>query len=328
MPEPKAEPPKESPVLLLFSLFLDKCKNLGAKKKMFLLTIFFCLILGFGVFGGMFLYRSPVLIVTDSSFTEVYGLARLKKMELALSYRLFRRIIPVYVDEYAGADLISLAAEDAFQVPFAVLFPHRYMEGAGFYKENHPDTPVYIYSGRNHSSKAKDGVSVSFVRTDIKTDLYRAGLCAALLAGEGSVLFISNVTVPDENREAFNNGLQAQGYTKDPVWRNANSSFSSFSDLGCAVIVGQAGEFFARSPETPVILFSWSDPNLTPRSVKVIFDDSPYAIAHKGYRLLSSTDTEGEIFVSSVPTVLKERIEKEADSKTLMSLVKKELQNE
>jgi hypothetical protein len=215
-----------------------------------------------------------------------------------------------------------LAAEDAFKSPFAVLFPHRYREGAGYYKENHPDIPVYIFSGKSESSQAED--SVYFVRTDIKTDLYRAGLCAALFAGEGNVLFISSTTVPDENREAFIDGLRDQGYTKDPVWRNANSGFSSVGDLGCAVISGQAGDFFENNLVTPVILFSWSDPGLTPRSVKVIFDDSPYVLAYKGYRLLTLKDAGDEIFISSIPTVLKDRIEKEADFKAFKSFVNRD----
>jgi len=266
----------------------------------------------------------------------VYGSKRLREIELRLSRKLFRRIIPVYVDENAGPDIISFAVEDAFPLPLAVLFPHRYMEGADYYKENHPEIPVYVTSGRNQSSTAKE--AVYFIRTDIKTDLYRAGLCAALFAGEESVILISNGTVPDENKEAFTEGLLAQGYTAAPVYRNTSYNFSSGDDLGCAVIVGQAGDFFVKRPTTPAILFSWSDPGIVPRSVKVVFDDSPYALSYKGFDLISSIkkirkrdsekgDGGNEVFVSSVPTVFKERIEKKADFIMLKDYVKKEFQN-
>jgi len=296
------------------------------------LAIIFALVLVFGFISGVFLYRLPVLIVTDSSFSAIYGPKRLKEIESRLSRKLFRRVIPVYVDENAGPDIISFAVEDASKTPLAVLFPHRYMGGADYYKENHPDIPVYVASGRNHSSTAKE--AISFVRTDIKTDLYRAGLCAALLAGEGNIVFISNGTVPDENKEAFTEGLLAQGYTGTPVYRNSNYNFSSGGDLGCAVILGQSGDFFTKRPTTPVILFSWADPGIVPRSVKVIFDDSPYALAYKGVNFIlpmkkngEKQDGGGEIFISSVPTVFEDRVEEKEDFKMLENFINGEFQN-
>ena len=296
------------------------------------LVVIFALILVFGVIAGVFLYRLPVLIVTDSSFLELYGPKRFKEIESRLSRKLFRKVIPVYVDENAGPDVVSFAAEDASQTPLAVFFPHRYMEGAKYYKENHPDIPVYVASGRNHNSTAQE--AISFVRTDTKTDLYRAGLCAALLAGEENIIVISSGTVVDENREAFVEGLLAQGYTGTPVYRSPGFNFSSGGDLGCAVIVGQAGEFFAKRPTTPVILFSWADPDIVPRSVKVIFDDSTYALAYKGFGPIFSIIENGEkrdgvnnIFISSAPTVFKDRIEAKADFVMLENFVNREFQN-
>jgi len=319
-----------------FSLFLEKFRDPGGKRKSLLLALIPALV--FGVIAGVFLYRLPVLIVTDSSFDALYGSKRLREIELRLSVKLFRRFIPVYVNENAGPDIVSFAVEDASKNPLAVFFPHRYTGGASYYKGNHPDIPVYVLSGRNQSSTAEE--AVFFVRTDIKTDLYRAGLCAALLAGEENIMFISNLTVPDENREAFAAGLLAQGYTRTPVYRNTSYNFSAGGDLGCAVIMGQAGEFFAKRPTTPVILFSWADPGILTRSVKVIFDDSPYTLAHKRYSLITSMyaeykengngkkpDDGAEVLISSVPTVFKERIEKKEDSIMLENLVKIEFQN-
>jgi hypothetical protein len=334
MLEPSKKPP-ESPCS---SVFPEKNRIFSGRKLLFL-TLILVPVLVFGVIAWTYFQRLPVLIVTDYSFMAVYGSRRLSEIESRLSRKLFRRLIPVYIDENAGPDIVSFAVEDTFPTPFAVFFPHRYTEGAGYYKESHPNIPVYVVSGRNQSSTAKE--EVFFVRTDVKTDLYRAGLCAALLAGEESVVFISNATVPDENREAFAEGLQAQGYTGTPVYRNFNYNFSSGGDIGCAVIMGQAGEFFVKRPTTPVILFSWADPGIVTRSVKVIFDDSPYALAYKGYSLISSlnengkngkgkgekADEGGEILISSVPAVFKDRIEKKSDFIMLENLVKSEFQN-
>jgi hypothetical protein len=335
MPEPNTAPRKKPAVLLLFLLFLEKIRNLSARTKLILLAIILVPALVFGILWRAFSQRSPLLVVTDASFTALYGPERLKKIEFALSNRLFRRVIPVYVDESAWSDQVSLAAEDAFQAPFAVLFPYRYMGGGDYYKENHPDTPVYIISGRNQSSRVKQAVSL--VRTDIKTDLYRAGLCAALLAGEGNILYISDENMSYEYRDIFVEGLRAQDYDKNPSWGRYNTDFLSESNLSCAVIAGPVGDFFEKMPDIPVILFSWADPDFTPRSVKVIFDDSPYALALKEYRLFSSSSIEdkakgegegaGEVLISSVPTVLRDRIEKKEDYKRLKSLVKREYQN-
>jgi hypothetical protein len=326
MPEPGAKPQKKSFLALLFLLLLEKYGNISRKTKILLLVAVLAPVLVFFAVRGVFLYRYPLVVIIDASFMALYGPKRLEKMESRLSSRLFRRVIPVYVDENAGSDQVSFAAEDASQKPLAVMFPHRYMGASDYYKENHADTPVYIVSGRNQTSKAKE--AVSFIRTDIKTDLYRAGLCAALLAGEGSIIFISDESVPSENREAFVEGLQAQGYTRYTNWARYNSDFLSDSFLACAVIAGPVGEFFAQKPEIPVILFSWADPDFTPRSVKVIFDDSPYALAFKEPKLFSFTEMEGEILVSSVPTVLKGRIEEKEVYKKLESLVKEKYQKE
>jgi len=325
MPE-RANPSKKSPVALLFLLFLEKYGNLSRKAKIILPAVIFIPVLVFAVISGALLYRSPLVVVTDASFMTLYGPRRLKKMENRLAGRLFRRVIPVYVDENAGPDQVSFAAEDASQKPLAVLFPHRYMEGANHYKENRPDTAVYITAGRNQSSKAKE--AISFIRTDIETDLYRAGLCAALFAGEGTILYISDEFVPNENKDIFIKGLRDQDYKKNPNWGRNSSDFSSYSELACAVIAGPVGDFFEQMPDTPVILFSWADPDFTPRSVKIIFDDSPYALALKEPKLFFSTDVEGENLVSSVPTVLKDRIEEKEVYKKLETLVKVEYQKE
>jgi len=325
MPEPNAEPKKKSPISLLFLLILENYKNLSRKTKTLLLAVVLVPVLAFFAARGVFLRRSPLVVVTDASFRMLYGPRRLEKMENMLSIRLFRRVIPVYVNENAGQDQVSFAAEDAGQNPLAVLFPHRYMGAGDYYKESRPDTPVYIASGRNQNSKAKE--AVSFIRTDVKTDYYRAGLCAALFAGEGSIIFISDEVVSNENREAFLEGLRAQDYAKTPNWGRYNTDFLSDYNLACVVIAGPVGEFFEQRPNIPVILFSWIDPDFTPRSVKVIFDDSPYALALKGSKLFSSAGAEGEVLISSAPTVLKGRIEEKGVFKKLESLVKRDYEN-
>jgi hypothetical protein len=75
------------------------------------------------------------------------------------------------------------------------------------------------------------------------------------------------------------------------------------------VIAGPAANFLDQDLEIPVILFSWADPGLTPRTVKLIFDDSPPALSVPAIRSFFAADTD-EILVPSEPLLLFERFEK------------------
>ena len=269
---------------------------------------------------GAFFSRSPVLIVTDSSFVMLYGPERLKKKEAQISWKLFRRVIPVLVSENAGPDLLAFAADGAHSAPWAVLFPHRYLEGARFYKGMYPDAQVLVMG----SPAPRNEELLSFVRTDIAADLYRAGLCAAFLVGEKDVLFFSDGNLPREYRDAFLEGLRVQGFLGEPVYLNASADHSSYSDIGCVVVAGAAVRFLEQNLEIPVILFSWADPAISPRTVKVVFDDSPWALATGALKAFPGPGEEMLVF--SEPTVLPGRMEEKTSFRRLQNLMKEKLQ--
>jgi hypothetical protein len=232
------------------------------------------------VAAGLFLLRPPVLIVTDASFNTLYGSMRARLSGIESSFALGRRVIPVPVSESASPDVAVLAVEAAAPSPYAVLFPYRYYEAGRQYKENSPGVPVLILGSREGEVPAGNGLVP--VYADRETDFYRAGLCAALLAREGKngeVLVFSDGTMPARGREAFLEGLRAQGFIKNPVYLGLNSDYQNYQGVSCAVLTGPAARFFAENRKAPVILFSWFDPALTPLEVKVIFDDSPWALA-------------------------------------------------
>ena len=157
-------------------------------------------LLFFSILGGIFFSRSPVLVVTDPSFNYLYGPQRLRLRAITSSLELFRRVIPVPVAENAGPDLIALVVDGVSRSPRAVLFPYRYLDGAQAYKASHPQVPVLVTGAGSLPSPG----TVAFVRTDIAADLYRAGLCAAVLMGETrGVLFFTDGTLHDQYREAF-----------------------------------------------------------------------------------------------------------------------------
>ena len=279
-----------------------------------------------------FLSRQPVLMVTDSSFARLYGPNRVKKMESRISRELFRRIIPVYVDENAGPDLVAIAVDETFPSPMAVLIPFRHIEGARYYKDRRPDVPVYVMTGLNQLHQ--EDMSLTFIRTDAVVDFYRAGLIAAFFAGENvepsaedgqpeavkRILFVSEGSLPDEQREAFLEGLRVQGHSEDPVWGYTYTDYSSRRDLSCAVLAAPVAHFVEQNPSVPVILFSWADPSFIPKSVKFIFDDSLLTLAARV--LKTFPPLAGEFSIHSDTVVMKNHIEGEKDFRKLKSLIK------
>ena len=258
--------------------------------------------------GTVFFSRSPVLIVTDFSFELLYGPVRLWFRGLRTSFALFRRVIPVMVSESAGPDLVSLAVTGISSSPRAVFFPYRYLEGALFYRERHPEIPVLVACEGNLLPGEQ---SVTFVTTDTAADLYRAGLYAALLAGEKQVIFFTDRYFSGENRNAFREGLRSRGFFGEPVYSQTSEDSFSQENLGCLVMAGNAAAFLEQNLSVPVILFSWASPAYIPRTVKLIFDDSPWGLAAGA--LGEFPPPGGEILIPSEPLLLLGRMEKKSD---------------
>jgi hypothetical protein len=269
------------------------------RKLPFLIPLFFLAL------AGVFFARPPVLIVTDTSFIQLYGSSRFRIRQIRVSLELFRKVMPVEIAESAGSDLTVLAVEGASRSPRAVLFPYRYLEAARLYSGNHPGIQVMVTGG--NSSPPVSGATFGFVFTDTALDLYRAGLYAAVLAEKNSsVLFFYGDTLSDGYREAFQDGLEAGGGNNNPVYISASVDYVSYDNIGCAVLAGPAANFLEKNLNIPVILFSWIDPGLSPRSVKVTFDDSAWALVTG--LLGSKASGEGKFAAASRIQVLKGRI--------------------
>jgi hypothetical protein len=281
---------------------------------------------------GAFLSRSPVLIVTDSSFFQLYGPQRLKQKERRAALKLFRQFIPVTVSESAGADLIAIAVEDAFPSPWAVLFPSRYLEGARLYKESKPEIPVLVL-GRSDTMEAKE-TPITLVFTDAKVDLYRAALCAAQLAGEKKILIFDDGLFLHEDRESLKEELKKRGFPEEPVFQSPSINYNSYPEIGCVVVTGPVSGFVDKNLDIPLILFSWTDPALTPRTVKLIFDDSPWALAPIALKFFLPAPTGpepetlrmGEILVPSEPVILQGRLDQKRDFWKLRRQLKEKFQ--
>jgi hypothetical protein len=224
-------------------------------------------------------------MVSDLLFDRIYGTQRGRKAQVFISFRLFRRITTVRVSDTAGSDVIVFAVEEAARSPHCVVFPYRYLEEARRYVQKFAGVPVIVLTGRTRFSPPEE--PLLFFGTDSETDFYRAGRCAALFAEpeagdssqekpKGGVIFFQDELVTNADRDVFNLGLQDQGYTQSPVYINSQSDYIPPENTACVVIASGALKFLEENMNIPVILFSWIDPDISPRKIKLIFDDSPW----------------------------------------------------
>jgi hypothetical protein len=198
------------------------------------------------------------------------------------SLLLFRRVKPVLIGESAGPDLVVFSLEVASRRPYCAVFPGRYAEGARRYAEKFPRIPVAVLEETvpAGAQAEESGNGLRYLGIDRSLDYYRAGLCAALLVrGEGTVAVLGNGPVTAAEREALLAGLREQGLDSEPRYLRYSGDPAQLRDISCLILTGFAGEFLEQNPDIPVILFSWLDPGLTPGSVKLIFDESPRALA-------------------------------------------------
>jgi hypothetical protein len=243
--------------------------------------------------AAVYLLRAPALLVLDAEFTALYGPSRsaLKKAELSL--KLFRRVKVARVDDGASPDVVAFAAAEAAAKPYGALFPARYSQGARRYAEQAEGIPVGVLGSgsRIRSGELGDqgapGVPL-VIETDRRLDFYRAGRCAALFArsGGGGVLFFGGDLVSWEDRDAFLKGLRDQGFENSPLFVGKGEAYALPAALSCVVMAGPAEDYLENNPTVPIILFSWLDPGICPREVKLVFDDSPWALAAAALRAI------------------------------------------
>jgi hypothetical protein len=274
----------------------------GRKKSRFILIGIIALpVLAALVLGVWFVFfRPPVLLVSDAFFDGIYGPWRIRLRQAEVSLRLFRPVRVVTLGENAEPELAALAVEEAGDRPYGVLFPFRYVEGARRYVQLHPEIPVAVLGGRLPREEG-----VLYFKTDTAGDLYRAGRAAALLvqSGGGGVYVFQDPRLSPEERRSFREGLQGGGYQEEPEYVYGGSNLREITGVS-VLMSGAPPRFFEEAVKTPVILFSWIDPALTSREVKVVFDDSPWALVIQAVEAMSGGGTA----LSGEPAALPARV--------------------
>jgi hypothetical protein len=192
--------------------------------------------------------------------------------------------------------MLAFAIEEAGEG--VVLVPYRYYAGGLRYSAQNPQSPVAVLGGRIQTG-TREFPGISFIGTDSLTDLYRAGGAAAVLAGEGGIVFFHERDLTERERGAFLQGLRDNSYKGEPVFLPPGAEYNFQGDVACAVLSAPAPSFVDRHADIPLIIFSWADPALTPSNVYIIFDDSPWALAAEAVKLLSDRDRNGRASLPS-----------------------------
>jgi hypothetical protein len=270
--------------------------------------------------AALFFSRSPILVVTDPFFDALYGRWKTREKQVLLSLRFFRPVKPVSMGENAEQDMVPFGVEAVSLKPYCVLFPFRYGEGARRYAGQHPDVPAAVVGGR--LSPFREEEDIPFFGTDTVMDMYRSGLCAAAFVRSGGEVFVfPDPFVSGQDREAFLEGLRAGGYTQDPLYMNAYTDLNSRTGVS-VVMTGTPPSFLEGGVKIPVILFSWMDPAVSSGDVKIVFDDSPWALAAEAVKSLTRGG-EGRVIPSKI-SVLGRKIQEKALVKEIKNLIRRE----
>jgi hypothetical protein len=262
-----------------------------------------CLALILAAMGGLasvYLARRPLVIVMDDAFLSLYGEKRADTKRRLLCATLFRRVQFAVIALNAGRDEAGLAVRAAAKDPYLVLFPQRYLESAERYAlaaresgAQNKSRIVVLESGAGGGVYIGEAESM---RIDRETDLYRAGRCAAILARGQAVAFFYQGALPEPYKEAFADGLVSAGNDTEPLFYRYTETLRRPEETGCIVLFSAINASAYEVPRnTPVILFSWMNPQYTPNGVQVVFDDSPLAAAAHIARGLTELHAEAQV---------------------------------
>jgi hypothetical protein len=234
---------------------------------------------------AFFMLRPPALILSDAGSDALYGPRRVLIRQAGLSLRFFRRVKRILIAENASPEAVVFAIEEGGR-PWAVLGHSRYLWGLDQYARQHPDLRVAVIREGPAPEPALSGGGPESVFADTRLNSWRAGRCAAILAGEGGgqiLVFQDQENFP-VNRDAFLAGLQEENGSLNPVYLNGAAGYSPWDQVRCVVLGGPADSYFNQNSQVPALLFTWMDPALSPFTVKIIGDDSPWAMAPEIFR--------------------------------------------
>jgi hypothetical protein len=298
-------------------------------KHIKLLAVLAAIIIAIGVTALVFYSRSPVLVVTDASFIELYGKERLRRQRTASSLALFRRVKPVITADGASPDILVAAISEAARYPYCILFPGYLAPAAERFHQEFPETHAVILCGVSPSSglPLSDGVLCVY-RTDLDTDLYRAGLFAGLLGlkrnpseAQKTCFLWQDRYIQAAEREIFSRGLTESDSGAVARFVNSASDMPGPEGISCVVLSRSGAEYLDKNAKIPLIFFTWLDPAMLPTEVVAVFDDSTWALVVPAVQMAVNSQAEGKI--PSKPLVFSGKTADNGIDKSLRQLAKK-----
>ncbi|MDR1231158.1 MAG: hypothetical protein LBK61_07135 [Spirochaetaceae bacterium] len=282
----------------------------GGKKLLIVLAVVLAVL---GGAAGFYLLRPPLVLVVDAPFLALYGPKRAEARRYILSATLLRRVAFAVAAQDGDQNVAEFAINEVSEKPFMVLFPERYLDSADRYASaaeaaglSESVRTAVIESGNGREASIGHAESL---RIDRETDLYRAGMCATIIAKEAGIVVYSQDTLSQANRKAFTDGAVAAGYVGTPRFARSNDQ-SPPEGTGCAVFLSAVNaNLLAAQQNIPIILFSWMDPNYTPNGVAIVFDDSLPAVAEQA--------VQGNNPLTAYPHILSKRLQVPDDLKAL-----------
>jgi len=268
-----------------------------------LLAVAAVILIAIAVTTLVFYCRSPVLVLTDAAFIELYGKERLRRQGMASSFALFRRIKPVITADSASPDIQVAAISEAARNPYCVLFPAYLAAAAERYHLQFPETHAVILIGYGASSELPqpDGVLCVY-RTDLETDLYRAGLFAGRLGlkkgppdAQRTCFLWQDRYIHAPEREVFSRGLRESDPDAVARFIGSASDFPGPEAISCVVLSRSGAEYLDKNPKTPLILFTWLNPLMLPAVTAAAFDDSIWTLVVPATQMAVKGQAEGKI---------------------------------
>ncbi|WP_461246845.1 hypothetical protein [Treponema sp. R6D11] len=264
----------------------------------------------------VFYIRSPVLIVTEQSFIELYGKERINNESFSTSLALFRPVKVVAVANDAGEDVVPFAITEAAIKPYCVLFPLRFARSARLYRDLSPNIPIVVLEGRyiEGESPAENILGAEnseyfIFKTDINDDFYRAGLAVTTIKqkpvkkddvftsddikNDKVIVFLEKKL--NEMKDVFLRGLYDRGKLLETHFLNNYSQSFEAPNVFCVVLAGLGNDFLDKKADVPVISFTWLDPSLLPFDVVMAVNDSPLAQAQAAVKMVKSGVKKGLI---------------------------------
>lgn len=217
------------------------------KYKAVLCSVF----LAMGVLVAVFFIRAPIVIVSNSMLTELYGQERVHYTRIRVALGSFRPVHIIDLAPDASPDFAVQAAMMHSDTPFLVVYPAWLGSAAFQYAQNRPSVSVMLIGKNDLDGESSENIAI--FTPDLEHDLKRAS--------------------------------QAASYLAETLKKVPYIQFGAY-DIGATVVpelIKQWKELDSASldgllDDDTLILFSWMDVESCPEQTVLVFDDSLYGL--------------------------------------------------